>query len=75
MEVEMNIWIIGAIVLGVFAIAGALITGIGSVNADDNAGITSTKTCTSCGGSCTAGSNCGLATCGAANGGKCNCGK
>ena len=35
----------------------------------------STATCTSCGGSCTKDSNCGLATCGAVNGGTCGCGK
>jgi hypothetical protein len=31
--------------------------------------------CTGCGNSCTAESNCGLATCGGVNGGSCSCGR
>ena len=31
--------------------------------------------CTSCGNGCTAENNCGLASCGAVNGGTCGCGK
>jgi len=66
----MNLWIIAAIVIGLVAIAGITV-----VNAYATDNKTETKTCTSCGNSCTAKSNCGLKTCGAANGGTCGCGR
>ncbi len=67
----MNLWIIGAIIVGVLVIAGVMVANISSVQADEP----EQKQCSSCGNSCTADSNCGLKTCGAVNGGSCNCGK
>jgi hypothetical protein len=69
----MNNWVIFGIIIGVLLVGGiafasAISTSANQTNLD-------TKTCTSCGGKCTAGSNCGLATCGAASGGKCTCGQ
>jgi len=61
---------IATIVVGLVAIAG-----IAVVNAYATDNETETKICTSCGNSCTAESNCGLASCGATNGEKCSCGK
>ena len=68
--------IIAGIVFLVFAIA---ITGfsIAQQNATNDASTATTGkvSCSSCGGKCTAESNCGLATCGAVSGGTCGCGK
>lgn len=69
----MNLWIIAGIIIGVLAIAGIAVVQAVANNADNQA--VDSSTCTSCGNSCTAGSNCGLATCGSANGGSCGCGK
>ena len=69
----MKTLIMVAIAIGILAIAGVIIANAGFVKAADaQPKITS---CQSCGGQCTAGNNCGLATCGAANGGKCTCGQ
>ncbi len=67
----MNNWVIVGIIFAVLLIGGVAVVSAVSANQTD----TAQATCTSCGGKCTAGSNCGLATCGAANGGKCGCGK
>lgn len=69
----MNAWIIVAIIAGLLMVAGVAValTSTGSVIAED----ANAKTCTSCGGSCSAGSNCGLASCQATQGGTCGCGK
>jgi hypothetical protein len=73
MEVKMNLWIIGALIIGVLAIAGVFMMNTTTISAD------TTPKASSCGASygnsCTAGSNCGLASCGAVNGGTCGCGK
>jgi len=69
----MNVWIMVAIAIGILAIAGVVAANAGFIKAaDTEQPITS---CQSCGGKCSAGNNCGLATCGAANGGKCTCGQ
>ena len=69
----MNSWIIFG-VIGVLVIAGiAVINAYSNTTTQKTA--TQTNTCSSCGNSCTAGKNCGLATCGAVNGGSCGCGK
>ena len=67
----MNLWIMAAIVVGVLAI-GAVFA-LNTVVAQDKPANTNAG-CGSCNGKCTAESNCGLATCGAANNGKCSCG-
>jgi len=68
----MKAWIIaGAVlilVLGIFG-ASALI-----FNSNDRVQTTTSTGCGSCNGGCTADSNCGLSSCGAANGGACTCG-
>ena len=69
----MNIWILGAVFVGLIAIAG--ITVVNALTTDDIADNTDISKCTSCGNSCTADSNCGLQSCGAVNGGTCGCGR
>jgi len=69
----MNNWVIAGIIFAVLLIGGvAFASAISTNQTDTQPKITS---CQSCGGKCTAGNNCGLATCGAANGGKCGCGQ
>ncbi len=68
----MNNWVIVGIIFAVLLIGGVAVVSAVSANQTDS---TTQTTCTSCGGKCSAGNNCGLATCGAVNGGKCNCGK
>ena len=62
---------IGAIIMGMVVIVGVVMANIGTVQADEPERVS----CSSCGNSCTADSNCGLATCGAVSGGSCSCGK
>jgi len=74
----MNLWMISAIVLGILILGGIAVTALTTQNNTDSiAGTTTTKNvgCSSCGNSCTAEKNCGLATCGAVNGGSCGCNK
>ncbi|MCK9595970.1 hypothetical protein M0R19_02195 [Candidatus Pacearchaeota archaeon] len=69
----MNNWIIVGIIVGLLLIGGvAFVSAISSDNIDSTK---TTASCTSCGGKCGAEKNCGLATCGAVNGGSCNCGR
>ncbi|HJX49835.1 MAG TPA: hypothetical protein VJ438_00040 [Candidatus Nanoarchaeia archaeon] len=67
----MNIWMIALIALGLLAVAGVVIANATSVMAEEPKIVS----CSSCGNSCSADSNCRLKTCGAINGGSCNCGK
>ena len=61
----MNNWVIAGIIFAVLLIGGvAFVSAISTNQTDDQPKITS---CTGCGGKCTAGNNCGLATCGATN--------
>ncbi len=68
----MNTWLITAIIIGVLFVSGVALASALSVNQETPAKITG---CSSCGNSCTAENNCGLATCGAVDGGTCSCGK
>ncbi len=68
----MNNWVIAGIIFAVLLIGGVAFVSAISANQTDTV---TPATCTSCGGKCSAGNNCGLATCGAANGGKCTCGQ
>lgn len=71
--IKINHWVIAEIIMAVLLVGGiALVT---AVSTNQTTPAITSATCTSCGGKCTAGSNCGLATCGAANGGKCTCGQ
>lgn len=74
MEVKMNTWIIVGILVGLFVVGGIAVASAFSPSQNTDT-VASTASCTSCGGKCSAGSNCGLATCGATNGGKCGCGR
>lgn len=65
----MKSWIIASIVLVL------IIVGVLAVNALQTDKAVSGGGCKKCNGSCTAESNCGLASCGATNGGECTCGK
>lgn len=66
----MNLWMI-ALVLGLLAMTAVVVMGVSTVKADGPEQLE----CNSCGGSCTADSNCGLSTCGALTGkGTCGCG-
>jgi hypothetical protein len=67
----MNLWIMALITVGILVIAGVLVLNLGTVNANEE---TTTVSCTSCGNSCTAESNCGLKSCGAVQGRSCGCG-
>jgi len=64
----MNLWIIAAIVVGLLLVAGIAMATFTTADKVAESG------CKSCNGKCTAENNCGLATCGAVNGGKCGCG-
>jgi len=66
----MNTWIIAGIMIGLLLVGG--ITFASAISADEEEPITS---CSGCGGKCSAGNNCGLATCGATQGKTCSCGK
>ncbi len=68
----MKMWIIAAIVCITLLFGIVAVSAIGSASAQAPAKIAG---CSSCGNACTAGNNCGLATCGAVNGGTCGCGK
>ena len=69
----MNNWIIVSIIIGLLLVGGITFVSAISSNRPDTK--VTTTTCSSCGGTCSANKNCGLATCGAVNGGKCSCGK
>jgi len=73
----MKLWIMASMLIGLLVLGG--ITLVNAISDDSDSVITSTVTegaisCSSCGNSCTAESNCGLATCGAVSGkGSCGC--
>ena len=71
----MKTWITVAIIAGLLIFAGIMIVvNTQTAKAADQAQTPDKTQCTGCGNGCNANSNCGLATCGAMNGGKCNCG-
>ncbi len=72
-EKQMNLWIIAGIVVGALLIGGFAINNF--VAADSTQEEAQVASCQSCGNSCTADNNCGLASCGAVNGKSCSCGK
>jgi len=65
----MNMWIIVGLVAGLL-----LVGGVAVVNAGDSSEQVGQIECSTCENSCSAESNCGLATCGAVSGGSCGCG-
>ena len=65
----MNLWTIMAIAIGLLILGGI------ALSVATTAEKTAESGCKSCNGKCTAEKNCGLASCGAANGGACGCGK
>jgi hypothetical protein len=70
----MNIWLIAAVIAGLFII-GSFVVG-NFVSADSEQQNSESFSCSTCGNSCTAENNCGLATCGAVSGsGSCGCGR
>lgn len=69
----MNLWMLTAIILGVLIIGGIAVTAL--TTNQEYQKPTETISCSSCGNSCTAEKNCGLATCGVVNGKTCSCGK
>lgn len=72
----MNIWTIVALVIALAMVAGTLVVAYSDkVNASTETKDAPKTGCGSCNGQCTANKNCGAATCGATNGGSCNCGK
>jgi hypothetical protein len=71
-EIKMNNWVIIGIIVGILIVGGvAFVSAISTSPANEK----TTSTCSSCSGKCTAEKNCGVATCGAVNGGKCTCGQ
>lgn len=76
----MKLWIIATIMISLLMVAGfaarnfvaAKETSNSQENGKDSTGKIS---CESCGSSCSAEKNCGLASCGAVSGSKCGCGK
>lgn len=66
----MNMWIIGLVIAGFLLIGGVAI-----VNANIEQNSDGDFECSTCGNSCTAESDCGLATCGAVSSGSCGCGR
>lgn len=68
----MNLLLIAGILAGGLLIAGLVMGNI--VTADASQEDSNELECSTCGNSCTAQNNCGLATCGAVNGkGSCGC--
>ncbi|MBN2420851.1 hypothetical protein JXB27_01075 [Candidatus Woesearchaeota archaeon] len=65
----MNIAIIALLVV---SLAIGLVAGVNALTSNESAPKIS---CSTCGNSCTAENNCGLATCGATQGKTCGCGK
>lgn len=68
----MNLWIIGGIIAGALVMSALVIGALVTADApqEDFQGLS----CSTCGNSCTAESNCGLSTCGAVSGsGSCGC--
>lgn len=70
-EVKMKYWIIASLAL-ILIVAGVF--GVNAYRIDASDTQTSIG-CGSCNGGCTGDNNCGLSSCGAANGGECTCGK
>ena len=72
----MKTWIL-VIALTVLLIAGTFtVMALNKTESTNSDSSSSTIKCSSCGGSCSAEKNCGLATCGAVSGtGSCGCGK
>lgn len=68
----MKTWIIVAVLIGILAVAGIIVSITGSVVADESDG-NGAVTCSTCGNSCTGERNCGLASCGAVQGKSCGC--
>ena len=74
----MKTMMIAAIVIGLLVVAGIAMV---NANIDDptetqnNAISDASPSCSGCGNGCSAEKNCGLATCGAVNGGSCGCNK
>ena len=67
----MNNLLIALLIVGVIVVAGIVSVSAFGVKTTD----TTNVGCKSCGNSCTADNNCGLATCGATQGKTCNCGR
>ena len=68
----MKMWII-AMVVGITLLLG--VVAVSAISSGTPEAPVKVASCSSCGNACTAENNCGLATCGAVNGGKCTCGK
>jgi len=66
-------WLIIALIVGLVVIAGVI--AVASFTGYATADKVVSGGCKSCNGQCTAGSNCGSASCGAVTGGTCTCGK
>ena len=69
----MNMWLIVGMIAGILLIGGITLANV--VTADPPQEDSQSLSCSTCGNSCTAESNCGLATCGAVSGGNCGCGR
>ena len=67
----MKLLMVVLIALGLIAVAALVVANLSSVEADEPKQIS----CSTCGNSCSADSNCGLESCGAVQGGSCGCGK
>ncbi|VVB83861.1 Uncharacterised protein [uncultured archaeon] len=75
-ETKMKTWIIVGLIVGLLLAGGiAMVSALSTEQPNSTTSSTAGAGCSSCGGKCTADKNCGLATCGAVNGGKCSCGK
>lgn len=59
-----------SVIIGLLVITGVLLAGVTTAEKSKEK-----IACEDCSGFCNAETNCGLETCGAVNGGKCNCGK
>jgi len=68
----MNIWISIAIVVGMLAIGGIVVS---ALIANDKGNNEETIDCSNCENSCNSQRNCGLSSCGAVSGGSCGCGR
>lgn len=85
----MKTWIIASAVIALLLVVGIVAVQFGTADNSAKSTVSATSStgggcgcnkastggCGSCNGECTAEKNCGLAGCGAANGGACTCGK
>lgn len=65
----MNLWLVAGLAIGLLVVAGLVVANVSTAQEPEKI------SCENCGSSCSLDKNCGLASCGAISGERCNCGK